>query len=54
MATYKIIGDREVAGKQPGSNVSDKDLEAANIPALIAAGHLEDPNPAKAEKQETE
>lgn len=54
MATYKIIGDREVAGKQPGSSVSDKDLEAANIPALIAAGHLEDPKSAKSEKQETE
>jgi hypothetical protein len=54
VATYKIIGDREVAGKQPGSSLSDKDLEAANIPALIAAGHLEAPKSAQAEKQETE
>jgi hypothetical protein len=54
VATYKIIGDREVAGKQPGSSLSDKDLEAANIPALIAAGHLEAPKSAAAEKQETE
>lgn len=46
--SYKIVGDRSVAGKEPGELVPEKILIEwpANIPALIEGGHLEDPTPA--------
>ena len=37
---YKVVGTREVAGKQPGEVVSESDLAGCNIEALIASGHL--------------
>ncbi len=40
MATYQIIGNREVAGVAPGGSVTDADLGDANVSALVAAGHL--------------
>lgn len=36
----KVIGENEVAGAQPGSEVSIDD-EAVNIPALVEGGHVE-------------
>lgn len=40
--SYKIIGDRRIAGKEPGSVVAARDLEGCNIPALIEGGHIEE------------
>ena len=54
MASYKVIGDRQVAGVNPGESVSDDDLDGINISALIEAGPLEAPKSAKAEKKESE
>lgn len=47
MATYRIVGHRRVAGHQPGETVTETELVGADVPALIAAGHLA---PAKAAK----
>lgn len=54
MASYKVIGDRLVAGKNTGEFLSDEELDGVNIPALIEGGHLESPKAAKAEKKESE
>lgn len=40
MASYKITGCREVAGRKAGEIVSEADLTGVNIPALIKGGHL--------------
>lgn len=40
MASYMVVGDREVAGKKPGEVVSDDELAGSNIPALLEGGHL--------------
>lgn len=53
MASYKVIGGREVAGKQAGETVSEDDLAGCNIPALIEAGHLAPITTTKATKAET-
>lgn len=45
MKNYKIIGPRSVAGRKPGETVSEKDLDGANVEALIAAGHLSEATP---------
>ncbi len=38
MRSFIVSGSREVAGKKPGSVVSDVELGEANIEALIQAG----------------
>jgi len=40
MSNYKVAGPVEVAGVKPGGNLTDEDLEGANIEALLAAGHI--------------
>ena len=40
---YKIISDM-VAGKPNGETLTEKELEGANIEALISAGHLQEIN----------
>lgn len=41
---FKVVGGCEVAGVQPGGTVTADELgkAGANIPALVAAGHLEE------------
>jgi hypothetical protein len=39
MTHYTVTSDR-VAGHNAGDTVTDDDLAGANVPALIAAGHL--------------
>jgi hypothetical protein len=41
---YKVVGQCEVAGTQPGATVSQEALVevGANVDALIAGGHLEE------------
>lgn len=51
MATYKITGDFNVAGRAPGEIVTDEDLEGNNIPVLIEAGCI---TPTKAPKAQTQ
>lgn len=41
MAKYKVVGDLEIAGATKGETV-DLDPEHVNIPALLAAGHVEE------------
>lgn len=53
MTTYKITGSRQVAGRPPGSILSQEDLAGCNITALIRGGHLT-PNPTKAPKAESD
>lgn len=40
MTTYKISGNRKVAGKNPGENISNDELAGCNIDALVQGGHL--------------
>jgi len=40
MATYKIVGPLPVVGHEPGSIISDDDLELCNIDWLIELGHI--------------
>lgn len=53
MSKFKVVGGCEVAGVQPGGMVTADELgkAGANVPALVAAGHLEEtrpqPTPAK-------
>ena len=37
---YKIVGDRSVAGRNPGEVLTDEELAGCNVPALIESGHL--------------
>lgn len=37
---YKIIGQRNVAGHEPGEIVRADELAGANVDALIKSGHL--------------
>lgn len=39
MSTYTVTSHKLV-GHEHGDTVTDADLEGANVPALIAAGHL--------------
>jgi len=43
MPSYIITSDNFVAGER-GDTVTDEELSGCNIPALIAAGHLEPEN----------
>ena len=54
MATYKVVSDREVAGKHTGEMISDDDLAGANVDALIEAGHIQKIKSTKLENQEQE
>jgi len=48
--SYTVQSDRLV-GHDKGDIVTDADLEGANVPALIAAGHLKpQPKPTPAKK----
>lgn len=44
MTEYRVIGECEVAGAQPGETVSSAvlDAERAYVPGLLAGGHLEE------------
>jgi len=48
MGVYRVAGEHIVAGVEPGGTV-ELDPDVYNIPALVAAGHLEpvpdDPEP---------
>ena len=50
---YKIVGPCSVAGHKPGSTV-ELGPEDANIPALIAAGHIERAQPSRRTKKHAE
>ena len=39
MTSYTVTSHK-LAGHEHGDTVTDDDLEGANVPALIAAGHL--------------
>ena len=38
--TYKITAASEVAGKNPGETLTDDELAAYNVPALIECGAI--------------
>jgi len=38
---YKVLSEL-VAGKATGETLTDKELEGANVEALISAGHLQE------------
>lgn len=40
MRTYRIVGDREVAGKFAGDSLTEAELGEANIEALVVGGHI--------------
>lgn len=52
LKTYKIVGDRKVAEKEPGEILSEEDLAGSNIDALIEGGHLAPTSTTKAAKAE--
>jgi len=37
---YKIVGNHNVVGHEPGSIISDDDLAAVDVQHLIDAGHI--------------
>lgn len=40
MSDYKIVGNHNVVGREPGSIITDDDLAAVNVQHLIDAGHI--------------
>lgn len=40
MATYKIVGPLNVAGKAPGTVLTEDELEGCDIDHLTEAGHI--------------
>jgi hypothetical protein len=52
MTTFRIVGERPVAGKTPGETVEGEDLANCDIAALIEGGHLA-PIHQRADKAET-
>ena len=50
MADYKIVGPLPVADREPGSTLTDEDLELFNVEWLIELGHIA---PVKAGKADT-
>ncbi|MGB1506454.1 MAG: hypothetical protein ACPHDT_13305 [Acidimicrobiales bacterium] len=50
---YTVTSDR-IAGHAQGDTVTDDDLEGANVPALIAAGHLAEAKPKNSRKANPE
>lgn len=53
MSTYTVTSHK-LAGHEHGDTVTDDDLEGANVPALIAAGHLAEANPKNRRKANPE
>ena len=53
MTSYTVTSHKLV-GHAHGDTVSDDDLEGANVPALIAGGHLSADEPKKSRKAEPE
>ena len=56
MSNYKVTSHK-LAGYKHGDTVTEDDLEGANVPALIAGGHLAaatTKNSRKADNQESE
>ena len=53
MSTYTVIS-HNLAGHEHGDTVNDDDLEGANVPALIAAGHLAEAKPKNSRKANPE
>ena len=53
MSTYTVTSQK-LAGHEHGDTVTDDDLEGANVPALIAAGHLAEANPKNRRKANPE
>lgn len=51
MRTFTVVGVCEVAGKVLGESLTEADLGAANVDALIEGGHIveEKSKPAKAD-----
>jgi hypothetical protein len=40
VSEYKIVGNHNVVGHEPGNIVSDDDLAAVDVQHLIDAGHI--------------
>ena len=53
MSTYTVTSHK-LAGHEHGDTVTDDDLEGANVPALIAAGHLAEAKPKNSGKADKE
>jgi len=51
MTTYKIVGPHVVCGFQPGSilSESDLDIDGVDVAHLIASGHIESTNTKRSE-----
>jgi len=53
MTKYTVTSHR-LAGHELGDTVTDDDLKGANVPALIAGGHLTADEPKKSRKSAPE
>jgi len=53
MTSYTVTSHK-VAGHEHGDTVNDDDLEGANVPALIAGGHLAEAKPKNSRKANQE
>ena len=53
MTNYTVMSHKLV-GHQHGDTVTDDDLEGANVPELIAAGHLAEAKPKNSRKANPE
>ena len=53
MSSYTVTSHKLV-GHEHGDTVTDADLEGANVPALIAAGHLAEAKPKNSRKADKE
>lgn len=40
MSEYKIVGNHNVVGHEPGNIIADDDLAAVDVQHLIDAGHI--------------
>lgn len=40
MSEYKIVGDHNVVGREPGQIITDDDLVDVSVQHLIDAGHI--------------
>jgi hypothetical protein len=40
VSEYKIVGNHNVVGHEPGNIISDDDLAAVDVQHLIDAGHI--------------
>ena len=53
MSTYTVMSHK-LAGHEHGDTVTNDDLEGANVPALIASGHLAEAKPKNSRKADKE